>query len=391
MSDCVPTDTPERPTLASQTNHKQACFKLSAWPMPDTDIVHNADVSTDINTDLPENSAPMIISDLSLLKWNTQPYPPVQDTQGGRPMEGIAEPLQEELSGLTLAVDCTNEEHLPTSYSLEQSDSIISESQDYLKNTEGMQFGYDIGNSSPELEDAIRREVLRNCSMGYMSSREVNGPLLLPEHVNLSNGEISLDQVRSEGLRQWTMDMDIEYQYKTFSGLPMYYGGDMFDSDDTNEFVPNAPDGMECMTYTQRLPGGGDNRSVNAVNMAPMCRTVSRVARCEPDESSDTSRMDTAELDELDSADCDLGTDVWEDMDCPVLIAGSFVDNSICISSQVMSNYRDVASMGDFADEDFIDTGFDSDMGSGAEFGWNTRNDACAWESWSASETFPLD
>ena len=142
-------------------------------------------------------------------------------------MEGITEPLQEELSGLALAVDRTNEEHLPTSYSLEQSDSIISESQDYLKNTEGTQFGYDTRHSSPELEDDIRREVLRNRSMGYMSSREVNGRLLLPEHANLSDAEISLDQVRSEGLRQWNMDMDIEYQYETFNGLPVYYGGDV--------------------------------------------------------------------------------------------------------------------------------------------------------------------
>ena len=227
--------------------------------------------------------------------------------------------------------------------------------------------------------------------MGYMSSREVNGRLLLPEHAKLSDAEISLDQVHSEGLRQWNMDMDIEYQYETFNGLPVYYGGDMYDSEDTEEFVPNALDGMEYMTYTQRLPDGGDNRSVNAVNMAPMCRTVSRVARCEPDESSDTSRTDTAELEELDSGDCDLGTDVWEYIDCPVLIAGSRVDNSLYISSQAISNYRDVAYLGDFADEDFIDTDFDSDMGSGAEFGWNTRNDACAWESWSASENFPPD
>ena len=36
-------------------------------------------------------------------------------------------------------------------------------------------------------------------------------------------------------------------------------------------------------------------------------------------------------------------------------------------------------------------TGFDSDMGSEAEFEWNTRNDAHAWESWSASENFPPD
>ena len=104
----------------------------------------------------------------------------------------------------------------------------------------------------------------------------------------------------------------------------------------------------------------------------------------------DTSAGDNG-LGGIDSADCDLGMDVWEDMDCPVLIAGSFVDNSLCNSSQAMSNYRDVASMGDFADEDFIDTGFDSDMGSGAEFEWNTRNDACAWESWSAYENFPPD
>ena len=82
------TDTPERPALASQMDHKHTCFKLSAWPMPDTDIVHNTDVNTDINTDLPENSAPMIISNLTLLTCNTQPYPPVQDIQSGRPMEG---------------------------------------------------------------------------------------------------------------------------------------------------------------------------------------------------------------------------------------------------------------------------------------------------------------
>ena len=48
-----------------------------------------------------------------------------------------------------------------------------------------------------------------------------------------------------------------------------------------------------------------------------------------------------------------------------------------------MSNYRDVASMSDFADEDFIDTG--------AEFEWNTRHDACTWESWSTYENSPPD
>ena len=46
------TDMPERLALASRTDHEETCLKLSARPMPDTDIVHNANVSTDIYTDL---------------------------------------------------------------------------------------------------------------------------------------------------------------------------------------------------------------------------------------------------------------------------------------------------------------------------------------------------
>ena len=116
-------------------------------------------------------------------------------------------------------------------------DSIISGSQDYLQNSERKQFSCDARLSSPELEDVIRREVLRNRLMGYRSSREVKDQLLLPKQVNVCDAEISLDQLRSEGLRQWNMDMDIEYQYETFNGLPVYYGGDMYDSEDTEEFL----------------------------------------------------------------------------------------------------------------------------------------------------------
>ena len=159
-------------------------------------------------------------------------------------MEGMTKSRQEELSGLALAVASTDKEQLPTLYSLEQSDSIVSGSQDYLYNTEETQFSCDTRLSSPELEDAIRREVLRNRLLGQ---------------VNLSDADISLDQLRSEGLRKWNMDMDIDYQYETFNGLPVYYGGDMYDSEDTEEFIPNDPDGMEYVTCTQRRPDGGRN------------------------------------------------------------------------------------------------------------------------------------
>ena len=333
------TDTPERPALAAQTD-EQACFTLSARPIWDTAIVIDADVNADINADLSENSAPMMTTDSRLLKCNTQLYPPGllsarpildpaiatdtdvsadintdlpensapmmntdsrllkcdtqvyplgRDTQGCRPMKGITEPLQVELSGLTLAIDRTNKEQFPPSISWKQSDPIMTEGQDYWESTEGRQFGYDTGYSSPELEDAIRREVLRNRLMKYMSSHEVDGHLLLPEHANMSDEEVTLDQVRSEGLRQWNMDMDIEYQYEIFNGLPVYYGGDMYDSEDTEGFDPDAPAAMGGMTYAECPPDDSDDRSVNAVNMAPVGLTVSRVARCEVAKSSDMS------------------------------------------------------------------------------------------------------
>ena len=278
-------------------------------------------------------------------------------------MKGITEPLQVELSGLMLAIDRTNEEQLPPSISWKQSDPIMTEGQDYWESTEGRQFGYDTGYSNPKFKNAIRREVLRNRSMKYMSSHEVDGHLLLPEHANMSDEEITLDQVHSEGLRQWNMDMDIAYQYETFNGLPVYYGGDMYDSEDTEGFDPDVPAVMGGMTYAERPLDAGDSRRVNAVNMAPVGRTVSRVARCEVDKSSEMSRTDTARLEEVE----------------------------LCNSSYTMSSYEDVAYMGDFVDKDFMDTGFDSDIGSEAEVRWITRDDACAWESWRASGISLLD
>ena len=237
--------------------------------------------------------------------------------------------------------------------------------------------------------------------MGCVSARDVTSRLLSPQYPILSDKEMSLDEVRSEGLLQWNMDMDVEYQYETFNGLPVYYGGDMYDSEDTEEYNTlemaraayvkdynfDVPEGMELMTYTRRRPDGGDVRGVNAVDMVPMCQTVSGVKRCEPDESSDTSRTDTAELEGFDIEDCGLWTDLWEEEDCPVFIAGSIVDDSLCISSKEMSSYVDVASMGDFKDA----TSFDSDVGSGAELEWNTWDDACAWESHNASGDFSPD
>ena len=61
------TDTPEPQALASQVNHGQSHLKSSAQPMSDPDQVNNADVNADVDTDLPDNSAPMMNSNLRFL------------------------------------------------------------------------------------------------------------------------------------------------------------------------------------------------------------------------------------------------------------------------------------------------------------------------------------
>ena len=59
---------PEHPALASQMHHEQSCLKSSARPMPDPDLNVSTDVNVDIDADLPENSAPMMNSDLIVLE-----------------------------------------------------------------------------------------------------------------------------------------------------------------------------------------------------------------------------------------------------------------------------------------------------------------------------------
>ena len=61
------TDRPEHPALASQMHHEQSCFKSSVRPMPDPDINVYADANKDINTDLPQSTAPMIHSQRVLI------------------------------------------------------------------------------------------------------------------------------------------------------------------------------------------------------------------------------------------------------------------------------------------------------------------------------------
>ena len=180
--------------------------------------------------------------DFGFMKLDAWSCPLGNVALGCRPMEEITYPLPVESLGVALAPDGGHVEHLPSSGPLEHSVLEAKWRNDNLDSSSEQQFGSDLGQSSLELEDVIRREVLRSRSMGRVSA-----------HVMRS----SLDEVRSEGLQPLEMTRAAYVEDYNF----------------------DVPEGMEWMTYTRRRPDGGDTRGVNAVDMVPMCRTVSGVTR----------------------------------------------------------------------------------------------------------------
>ena len=133
--------------------------------------------------------------------------------------------------------------------------------------------------------------------------------------------------------------MDVEYQYETFNSLPVYYGGDMYDSEDSEEYDPlemaraacvadcdfDVPEGMESMTYTRRRPDGGEARIVGGVDMVPTCQNV----------PSDTVGTEpSAVMEGSDIEDFCLRTDLLNEEDCSISNVGSSMDNSLCMSEQ---------------------------------------------------------
>ena len=146
------------------------------------------------------------------------------------------------------------------------------------------------------------------------------------------------------------------------------------------------------MAYNQRRPDGGEARSVYTVDMVPMCRTVSCVTRIARDESSDTSRTDTAVINGSDIEDFCQGPKLSDEEDCFGSDVGSSAVSNPCTSEQHDLSYADIASVADFDSEDSdVDFCYDSDESSVAELEWNTWDEACALDFRNASGIVPPD
>ena len=171
--------------------------------------------------------------------------------------------------------------------------------------------------------------------------------------------------------------MDVECQYETFNGLPMYHGSDLCDSKELEEYDTldlaraayaeddnfDAPEGMDLITYTHSRPDSGETRGADTVDMVYMCQTGSWAMPRAQDEPDRTSDMDASDNEEF--------PDLWEEEDPSVSSDGLDVNIGLDMSKQNGLNYVDVASMTDF---DATDN--NSDTGSVAELEWNTWDDA---------------
>ena len=170
----------ERPALASQMNHKQSRFKSSTRPMLDPDKVDNADVNTDVNTDLPESSALMRNLDLRFWQSDTQLCPSVTDTLHRRPMEGISGRLLVKSPGPALAPDSGHVKYPPNPSPFEQVALGVNRGSDNLHSCDEPQFGSNSGQSCLEWEDVIRHAVLKSRSMDRVPDLDDNGLMLSP-------------------------------------------------------------------------------------------------------------------------------------------------------------------------------------------------------------------
>ena len=126
----------------------------------------------------------------------------------------------------------------------------------------------------------------------------------------LSIGDGNSDVCIATGVQRWNTDSDVQDQYETFNGMPVYYGGDLYDSEDSDWDNPYAlasaayiedydfhvPEGMDLMVHHHsRIPDSLDVRHDCQMDVAPVYQTVSYAMKDEWDTSDNDSLTATAD------------------------------------------------------------------------------------------------
>ena len=231
----------------------------------------------------------------------------------GRPMEGIPdlEPLEHLV--LEMALDSGLTEGISKLEPLEHSvlnvhtDNIIAEVHNELM------FGSGSGWSFIKFTDAMRKEALSLRAAVPLPAGDVGCVTLSPVEGCTGDSDMCVNNINLEGFQRWNTDRDILDQNETFNGLPVYYGGDLYDSEDSERDDPYAlasaayvedynfdvPEGMDLMVHCriQSLDGSGTQRDDQA-DMVPVCQMVSCVTRNGWDVFNDASWTEAADVDD---------------------------------------------------------------------------------------------
>ena len=117
-------------------------------------------------------------------------------------------------------------------------------------------------------------------------------------------GDGNTDGCITTGFQRWNTEGDVQDQYETFNGMPVYYGGDLYDSEDSDYDDPYAlasatyvedynfdiPDGMDLMVHRHsRIPDSLYVQQESQMDVAPVYQTVSYATRDKWDTSDNDS------------------------------------------------------------------------------------------------------
>ena len=135
----------------------------------------------------------------------------------------------------------------------------------------------------------------------------------------LSAGDGNSDGCITTGFQHWNMDSDVEDQYETFNGMPVYYGGDLYASEDSDWDDPYALasaayvedydfdvlEWIDLMVHRHsRIPFGClDVRQDCQMDVAAVYKTVSYATKDEWDSSDIDSLTTTADENDPDMND----------------------------------------------------------------------------------------
>ena len=104
-------------------------------------------------------------------------------------------------------------------------------------------------------------------------------------------GDGSSDGGITSRFQRWNTDGDVEDQYETFNGMPVYYGGDLCDLEGSDWDDPYAlasvedynfdvPEGMDLMVHRHsRIPDSLEVRQDCQMDVAPVYQTVSNATK----------------------------------------------------------------------------------------------------------------